>query len=206
MLLTVDFHQGQGKGEPPNSVYEKGDRHAHGILYKVTEKHHDEGNQEGNTAADVPPGIAVGRDLVQPFFRGDVGQHRIVKHQRGGKPHFGDAVDEQEGNPEHGHGEETAADDSQQGESEKQRAFAAEIRVSAENWRDDGGDDGHDRRRVAPVRRRKRGTDAGFVGERTEIDGQNGGRQQDEGGITYIIENPPQFCRRKALFSRFAFH
>ena len=82
--LLVAAPQGQRAGDPPHRHDEEDDDHAH--LQRDEFKHiihhiHGDGEYEGDTAADIPPGIAAGRDFVHALAGGDVAQHGIVHHQ-----------------------------------------------------------------------------------------------------------------------------
>ena len=79
----------------------------HGEPQAPGSQHDPQAYDEGDTAPDIAPGIALGGDLVQPVRLCHVVEHGVIEHKTGGIADPGDHEDDQEAQPgggdAHGH-------------------------------------------------------------------------------------------------------
>ena len=202
-LLTVALQQRQCAAQPPDGNQQEGDSHsrAGGQANFVPQQHQHQAENEGNDGADVAIGVALGGDVVHACIGGDLRQHGVVEHQAGGIAHLGQNIDHQKGQPAPGSAQGGAADNAQQHHGYEQLLFKALLVCQCAA---DGGDEGHHQCRygacIAPEGQILAFVQSACACQGIKVNGNQGGYQQDEGGVAHIVENPVSFQGRELKF------
>ena len=100
MRLLVLFGEGQREAEPPQRVDEARDGHGDGDR-KVGEVDEIDAEKEGDAAAHIPEGIALGGNVVEALGRRHVGEHGVVEDEADRIADLRDDEDGEEGDPAH---------------------------------------------------------------------------------------------------------
>ena len=204
--LAVGLQQRQGADHPPHGGDHKGNGHgsAHGQADLARKQHQRQTGNKGNDGTDVAHGITHSGNIVHPLLGGHLGQHGVVEHQTGVEAHLGDDEDHKEGKPRPCGAQRRAADSAQQHTECKDGFFIPPmIRQRTAEGADQRHKQSGQRGGVAPVGHILRLRQSGSIRQGVEVNGHNGGNQQDKGGITDVIQHPISFQGRK---SEFIFH
>ena len=76
----------------------------------IGKKHDHQTKNKGDAGADVAIGVAGGRNLVHPLFRGDLREHGVIENDAGREADLRDDEDGQERQPAPGEAQGRAAD------------------------------------------------------------------------------------------------
>ena len=190
------LHQRQAAHHPPYGGDQEGNDHGSGLSQAeaVGEQHHHQTDHKGNHGTDVTEGIALGRDLIHPLLGSDFGKHGVIEHQAGGITHLGNDENHQKSQPAPGKAQGSAADGTQQQTQQEDGLFEALlIRHGTADGTDDGHQQGGDGTGVTPVGQIIGLGHAAGSSQGIKVDGDQGGHQQDEGGVTHIVQDPAPF-------------
>ena len=199
--LAIGFQKGQGAAQPPQGDQQEGQDHGcrGGKTQRIAEKNQQQAQDKGNHGADIAKGVAHGGDIVHPVLPGDFRKHGIVEYQAGGVAHLCQYVDNQKGQPASGGTEDGTAQDSYQHGDHKQLLFkAALVRQRAADGADNGNQQGGDGTGIAPEGQVLALVQAAGGGQGIEVNGNQGGYQQDKGRVAHIVENPVSLQGGKA--------
>ena len=190
MRLLVLAGEGQRETEPPQRVDEARDGHGDGDR-KVGEVDEIDAEKEGDAAAHIPEGIALGGNVVEALGRRHVGEHGVVEDEADRIADLRDDEDGEEGDPAHRDAERPAPQNAQNGAEEKERLLPAHVvGERAQNGREHRDAQRDRARRIPPdgggVRRREpcRGD------EIVEVDGQHRAHEQRERRIAHVVQDP----------------
>ena len=190
VYLLIIFQQRQGRHQPPYGGDEQ--RNVQGRHLAQADgpgpQHQCKADKEGHAAADVAPRIPAGGHYVHPLRFGHVAQHRIIEHQTAGEAHLREDEDQQKGQPRFRQPHGAAAGHAHhEAEDEDGLLEALGVGQRAEDGAQDGRDDGHRRGRIAPVSQILHRTQAAFLRQCIEKDGDEGRHQQHKGRIADIV-------------------
>lgn len=204
--LAVFLEERRGSQQPPGSHDEEGNPHGrlHGEPQAPGSQHDPQAYDEGDTAPDIAPGIALGGDLVQPVRLCHVVEHGVIEHKTGGIADPGDHEDDQEAQPGGGDAHGHASDrPHQKGSQEDRFLVVLRVRHSAEHRTDEGHSEGGHGGRVPPVSQVCNRGQPCLLCQIVEIDGNDGGHKQGEGGVAHVIQDPRLF--QGSIFLHFPF-
>ena len=191
--LTVGMRKGAGEPEPPERVDGERDGDGDGIG-KIGQQHDGDADKEGHAAADVSPGVALGRDVVGAVVRGHVHEHGVVKDEARRIKDLGEHEHDQKDQPRHGDAQRRAADDACHRKEQKDGALIArKIAQRAQRRTEDGNGECHDARGVSPIGGRRRRVHAALSRQIVEVDGHDGADEQGECRIAHVVQDPVAF-------------
>lgn len=196
MPLAVMFKERKAHKEPPCRIDDEGKGHGglHGKPQAFVHQYQGQGQEEGNAASNISPGITVRGDAVQSFRSRHIHQHGIIKDQACAVSYLGDDEYHQKGEPGRWKGEDRTCRHAQDHAEGEQRFFEILcVSQRTQGGAKDGDQDCGDAGGISPVGQVIHLRDPGAAGQGVEIDGEDGGNQQDEGGIAHIVENPVFF-------------
>ena len=139
--------------------------------------------------------------MIHAVGIGDVREHGIVKDQAAGIAHPGHHEDQKEPEPVGGKAQGDAANQSHAQKQQEDGLFVAlSIGEGTEHRPQHCHQQGGSRRRIAPVGQVLHIGEPGLLRQEVEVDGNDGGNEQREGGIAHIIENPAALRRGEFQF------